>query len=136
LFATTLAASCYRDMFSGCTSLSVTQKELPATTLEAYCYCGMFYGCTSLTESPILPTTTLVSYCYYNMFRNCSSLSSVTCLATDISASNCTGSWLVSVASNGTFNKAASMSSWTSGASGIPNGWTVQDVTPPTPTYQ
>ena len=135
--ATTLTASCYRDMFNGCTSLSVA-PELPATNLSGgyYCYCGMFYGCTSLTESPILPATTLVSYCYYSMFRNCSNLSSVTCLATDISASNCTSSWLVYVASNGTFNKAASMSSWTSGGSGIPNGWTVQDVTPPTPTYQ
>lgn len=127
--ATTLTASCYRDMFNGCISLSVA-PELPATNLSGgyYCYCGMFYGCTSLTESPILSATTLVSSCYYNMFRNCSNLSSVTCLATDISASNCTRNWLVYVASNGTFNKAASMSSWTSGGSGIPNGWTVQDV--------
>ena len=152
--ATTLAASCYRDMFGGCTELTKAPKELLATTLEAYCYCGMFNGCTSisvapelpatmlaascyrdmfsgctsLSVAPELPATTLVSYCYYSMFRNCSRLSSVTCLATDISASNCTGSWLVYVASNGTFNKAASMSSWTSGASGIPNGWTVQNA--------
>ena len=48
-------------------------------------------------------------------------------MATDISASICTQNWVNGVAASGTFVKAASMSSWTTGNNGIPSGWTVQD---------
>ena len=125
--ATTLASSCYNSMFQGCTSLT-TAPELPATTLATYCYGDMFFGCTSLTTAPELPATTLASYCYYYMFQGCTSLNSITCLATDISASYCTSNWVTSVASSGTFKKAASMASWTNGINGIPIGWTVQNA--------
>lgn len=124
--ATTLAQYCYYYMFRGCTSITVA-PELPATTLAAECYCGMFYGCTSLTTAPELPATTLVSDCYKTMFYGCTSLNYITCLATDISATHCTGGWVDGVASSGTFVKAASMSSWTTGRDGIPSGWTVQN---------
>ena len=70
---TTLADSCYYDMFSGCTSL-VTAPELPATILARDCYRGMFSGCTSLTTAPELPVTTLADSCYYGMFNGCTSL--------------------------------------------------------------
>jgi hypothetical protein len=122
--ATTLANYCYQTMFSGCKNLT-TAPELPASTLVSYCYQYMFSGCTSLTTAPELPATALKKYCYHNMFRGCTSLNYVKCLATNISAANCTNSWLRSVASTGTFVKAASMSGWTTGISGIPNGWTV-----------
>lgn len=64
------------------------------------------------------------------MFYNCIHLKSVTCLATDISANNCTYYWLSGVAATGTFNKAASMTTWPTGpysynVNGIPVGWTV-----------
>lgn len=126
--ATTLAAYCYYYMFENCTSLTNVQATLPATTLANYCYQRMFTGCTSLTTAPELPATTLTIYCYNNMFNGCTSLRYVKCLATDISASNCTSYWLKSVASSGTFVKPASMTSWTTGTSGIPSGWTVQTV--------
>ena len=42
-----MAEKCYRNMFSGCTSLT-TAPSLPATTLANYCYSNMFYGCTSI----------------------------------------------------------------------------------------
>jgi hypothetical protein len=87
----------------------------------------MFYGCTSLTTAPQLPATTLVQSCYQNMFSNCTSLNSITCLATAKSISYYTNGWVSGVAASGTFTKAASMSSWTTGASGIPSGWTVVD---------
>jgi hypothetical protein len=124
--ATTLANGCYNSMFHGCTGLT-NAPALPATTLAYYCYEYMFTNCTSLTSSPVLPATTLAVNCYYEMFKGCSNLSSVTCLATNISASGCTNDWLSGVASTGTFNKAASMNDWPSGASGIPSGWTVQN---------
>ena len=126
LSATTLADWCYSYMFQGCTSLT-TAPELPATTLARGCYASMFAGCTSLTTAPELPATTLASRCYQGMFYNCTSLIYIKCLATDISADICTDFWVNGVASTGTFVKAASMSSWTTGISGIPDGWTVQN---------
>ena len=121
--ATTLAEECYNEMFAYCTQLS-SASELPATTLAEGCYEEMFSNCTSLTTAPTLPAPTLVDYCYYLMFEECSNLNSVTCLATNISAEDCTGYWLDGVAASGTFIKAPSMTSWTSGVSGIPSGWT------------
>ena len=125
--ATTLADNCYNSMFSDCSSLT-TAPELQATTLADGCYINMFGGCTSLTTAPELPATTLVELCYSSMFQNCSSLNYVKCLATNISAYNCTVSWVDGVASSGTFVKNSNMSSWGSGTSGIPTNWTVQDA--------
>ena len=71
--ATTLEPSCYRYMFTYCTSLTQA-PALPATTLADNCYDLMFYGCTSLVTAPALPATTLVEYCYMSMFANCTSL--------------------------------------------------------------
>jgi hypothetical protein len=89
----------------------------------------MFSDCTSLTTAPALPATTLTNYCYSYMFYDCTRLRNVTCLATDISAYECTKNWLNNVASSGTFIKNPSMNNWTTGSSGIPSGWTVQDYT-------
>ena len=127
--ATTLAESCYNGMFQGCTSLT-TAPALPATTLAYQCYMSMFTGCTSLTTAPELPATTLAKNCYWYMFDGCLNLNSITCLATDISASNCTNGWVRGVAASGTFIKADSMTSWTTGNSGIPTGWDVEDYQP------
>jgi hypothetical protein len=126
--ATTLVDSCYASMFQNCSSLT-TAPELPATTLASSCYNYMFFGCTSLTTAPELPATILASSCYTSMFYGCKNLNSIKCLATDISASNCTNNWVQNVASSGTFVKDSSMSSWTTGTSGIPSGWTVTDNT-------
>ena len=125
--ATTLAVSCYQYMFSNCTSLT-TAPELPSTTLNSACYKHMFSKCTSLTTAPVLSASILTYNCYQYMFSGCTSLSSITCLATDISASNCTQYWVSGVASSGTFTKAASMNSWTTGVNGIPSGWQTVDA--------
>ena len=124
--ATTLANNCYRSMFWNCTSLT-SAPELSATTLLQYCYRSMFYGCSSLTEAPELPATTLATKCYEMLFQNCSKLNYVKCLATtNITTNNCTN-WLNGVASEGTFEK-ASDTTWPSGSSGIPTGWTIEEV--------
>jgi len=122
--ATTLADSCYAYMFNGCTSLT-TAPVLPATTLASGCYSYMFGACTSLTTAPVLSATTLVNTCYSRMFTGCTSLNSITCLATNISANSCTSEWVSGVAATGTFTKAVG-TNWTTGTSGIPNGWTVK----------
>lgn len=153
--ATTLGTLCYSNMFSGCTSLTTIPSVLPATTLQSQCYYSMFQktkvgivpsgllpattlasgcythmfrDCSSLTKAPDLPAPTLVDSCYQNMFYNSPSLQYIKCLATDISASNCTSSWVSSGLSNGIFVKASSMNDWTTGTSGIPSGWTVQNA--------
>lgn len=123
----TLVYGCYYNMFYYCESL-VQAPKLPATTLADYCYDDMFAYCTSLTTAPELPATTLEGECYYYMFYYCYQMSYVKCLATDISASGCTDYWLYDVASEGTFVKAASMNDWYAGGSGIPSGWTIQNV--------
>lgn len=128
LLATTLAEGCYNSMFSRCSSLVNIQNELPATKLEKFCYQSMFYGCCSLQKAPDLPALTLVQGCYYQMFMGCGNITSLKCLATDISASYCTNIWLYNVANSGTFIKNVEMSSWTRGANGIPEGWTVVDA--------
>lgn len=128
LQAITAAEACYSGMFDGCTALE-HGPALPATTLAPNCYAEMFQDCTGLLDSPVLPALTLAVQCYDKMFMNCSSLSGITCLATDISATNCTRGWVYGVSRNGTFTKNASMSSWTTGDSGIPTRWTVVDAT-------
>ena len=88
----------------------------------------MFKGCISLTEAPYLPDAVLAGDCYEEMFYGCSSLKKIKCNATDIRITDCTLYWVKDVAASGTFYKNASMSSWHTGASGIPSGWTVQDI--------
>ncbi len=124
--ATTLTESCYACMFYNCWSLT-SAPELPATTLARYCYSGMFYT-TSLTRAPDLPARTLSEYCYQLMFAYCRELQHVKCLATDISANACLYKWVNGVASTGTFVKAPGMNDWPAGASGIPEGWTVNEA--------
>lgn len=124
--ATTLSRMAYVGMFSECASL-VSAPELPATTLGEYCYYAMFNRCTSLTEAPELPATTLIEGCYQEMFHHCENLSFVKCLAT----ANAIGAltyWLDDVSETGTFIKATLATFWTTGANGIPSGWTVENA--------
>ena len=125
--ATTLADSCCEYMFYNCTSLT-TAPELPATTLANYCYRYMFQNCTSLTTAPELPATTLADNCYRYMFHGCKKLNYIKMLATNISASMCLDYWVSNVSSTGTFVKKLAMKSLPTGNSGIPRGWTVQNV--------
>lgn len=122
----------FSNLFNGNTNLiNAENLILPATTLcedfgSEYEY--MFNECTSLLSAPILISPKLSPYAYNNMFNGCSSLTKIICLATDISASDCTTNWVDGVAASGTFTKAASMNNWTTGTSGIPEGWTIQNA--------
>lgn len=137
--ATTLADRCYENMFDGCTSLTQV-TELRATTMKRYCYYRMFIGCSSLEIAPYLPARS-ASYqtandCYGEMFYGCSSLKYIKCMLNPASQSYpgpaFTGGWVYNVANAGTFVKARGVnwSPWQSiyADSGIPSGWTVQEV--------
>ena len=84
-----------------------------------------FCDCSSLT-SIIIPSS--VTNIGDRAFSGCSSLNAVTCLATNKSATDCTNYWLSGVAATGTFTKASTMTSWTTGVSSVPSGWTVVDA--------
>ena len=116
----------FTSMFGGCKSL-VNAPELPATTLSSTSYCYMFSNCTSLEVAPELPARTVPKYAYYYMFSGCSKLRYIKSMATNISASNCLTDWVDGVSSTGTFVKPAS-TNYPSGSSGIPNGWTVENI--------
>jgi hypothetical protein len=87
----------------------------------------MFFECENLTEAPVLPARKLSNNCYLSMFTGCRKLNYIKCFATNISAEDCTYNWVQGVSSSGTFVKASSMTSWTTGNDGIPSGWTVYD---------
>lgn len=117
---------CFSDMFANCSSMTKA-PELPMTILGTQCYWYMMQGCTSLTEAPVLPALTINTQSYCGMFYGCTSLNSITCLATaGISTSNC-NNWVTNVSSGGTFVKVTS-ASWSTGTSGIPSGWTVENA--------
>ena len=130
--ATTLKSSCYRDLFSGCTSLK-NAPELPATTIMDGCYNGMFYNCSLLTTAPELPAKVLVDGCYGYMFTYCYLLNYVKCLATegtingDGTVPSALDNWLQGVASTGTFEKISGVS-YEAGGNGLPEGWTVKEI--------
>ena len=125
--ATNLSSNCYNGMFRNCTSLTIA-PELPAVNLANFCYRFMFAGCTSLIKAPELPAQKPLYYSYGQMFSGCTSLNYVKCLATDISSSNCTNGWLGNVSESGIFVKPSNMTSWETGNSGIPSGWTIQNI--------
>ena len=108
--------------------ISAENLILPATTLIEKSYSSMFDVCSNLEKAPVLPAQTLSANCYKAMFNACPKINYIKCLATDISASECTNSWLYGVSFTGTFVKDATMTSWTSGVNGIPENWTVEDA--------
>lgn len=123
--ATIMSDSCYYRMFYDCRAL-VTAPALPATRLANYCYYSMFRDCRALVNAPELLATTLINNCYGQMFYSCNQITSIKCLATTF-GTNSTTDWLNSGSATGTFTKATG-ATWSTGASGIPSGWTVEEV--------
>lgn len=126
---------CYMMMFKDCTGLTEA-PALPATKLVHGVYQNMFQGCTSLKKAPELPASEVADYAYSFMFDGCTSLNYVKCLATEFlidpmvqnTAEDNVKDWLRGVSATGTFVKADAMTSWQTGDSGIPAGWTVKNA--------
>lgn len=149
--ASELAGYCYSAMYEDCSSL-VNVAKLPAIKGKSGCYQSMFNGCSSLTTSPemalesmdfgcclrmyedcsnlrsvVISSKKLANLSCKWMFQGCSSLSRITLLATEIPDADTLTSWVNGVSSTGTFVKAAGVEIPT-GTSGIPEGWTVEEV--------
>ena len=118
------SASCVY-MFSGCASLLYC-PQMNITKLQSRCFANMFATCTSITEGMDLPALTLVDSCYSGMYQNCSNLAKIKMLATSINANRCLYNWVSGVAAEGTFIKNAKATWTTTGANGVPTGWTIQ----------
>lgn len=114
----------YTAAFNNCRQL-IAAPKLPATELVRTCYENMFSNCVSLTKAPDLPASVLTATsCYFEMFAGCINLNYVKCLATNLGDEYSLKKWLKGVSSTGTFVKKAGVE-WPTGASGIPNNWTV-----------
>ena len=125
--ATSLVRCCYRKMFAW-TSIS-RAPELPFTGTAWESCEEMFKNCRGITSAPDLLSSGIAYGAYDRMFSGCTNLNYVKCLGTVRSfSSEGTNGWLANVASTGTFVKKANSTIWTSGTSGIPSGWTVQEV--------
>jgi len=124
--ATTVEYACYAVMFNGCTNLTIAPSVLPASIVTNYAYSGMFGNCTSLITAPQINATTLGDWSCRDMFADCSGLTYIKCLATTLNGGS-TSNWVKNVSPTGTFVKNAAMNDWTTGVSGIPEGWTVID---------
>ena len=134
--ATTLYQDTYSSMFEGCTSL-VEGPEIMATTIantsSTSCMQRMFCMnrnskvTAAMTKSPVLrivdPTT--ANNTYQQIFCGNGNLVEVTILAegTNLSFTN----WLNYVSSSGVIKK-LSATTFTSGASGKPSGWTTENI--------
>ena len=134
--ATQSAQECYSSMFEGCINLEdAGVPEINLINMSQNCCKRMFImnrnskiTTPKMTKSPILRCTSGANGCYEEMFKGNGNLVEVTCLmqGNNISYKD----WLVNTSSTGTFKK-ASGTTWTSGTSGIPAGWTIEDYVDP-----
>ena len=118
----------FNYLFDGCTTLQDAQGlVLPDSGLTEEIYYAMFRGCTSITTAPEIIADKLRTESCANMFQGCTNLSYIKCLVSNISATDALDLWVYGVSQTGTFVKKAGVA-WPSGYSGIPNGWTVEEV--------
>lgn len=126
IMAVNLSERCCFSMFNTCSSLKTAQEILPANTMQLLCYSQMFQSCTQLERAPVLPATTIGNRCYNSMFRYCNKLKYVKAMFLTEPGTAVTSGWLGNVASKGTFVKNSAATWTTTGASGVPSGWTIQ----------
>lgn len=84
-----VSSFCFSRLFYYCNNISdCGSLTLPATTLAKSCYSQMFSSCSNLTQAPALPATTLAEYCYTSMFELCTSLTQAPIISTYTSGLN------------------------------------------------
>ena len=129
----------YDSMYKGCTSLTDVSGIIIKTpgANSSNEFKSMFEGCTSLTTGPTMNFANASRWALNkgtctNMFKGCSSLTYIKCLLPkyndqDMSTGNFT-TWVQGVAASGTFVRSTGADYWSTGDSGIPSGWTIQDA--------
>lgn len=129
---TSVGGAAFNNIFAY-TQVDIDELTLYPTTYTGSssafgCYEGMFRNCAALTKGPVICLDTLSGHSCANMFTWCTNLTEITCLATSKTGENETNYWVNGVAQNGTFYCKDALI-WTVGdVSGIPEGWTVEEV--------
>ena len=122
----------YSSMFEGCTSL-VEAPEILATTVSGntalsrmFCMNRNSKVTAAMTKGPVLRITNPLSYnnVYQQLFCGNGNLVEITVLVDGTNRSF--ANWLNNVSSTGVI-KTLSGTTFASGASGLPSGWTVED---------
>lgn len=124
-FSESIPTYCFRYLFYQANVIDISNLEFPWSSLSAYCFIRLFQGCSALEKGPTLKHVNLASRCYQWMFINCTNLSSITCLQKN--PDNNFNNWLSGVAATGVFIKDKD-TTWPSGATGIPSGWTIKNI--------
>lgn len=126
--ATSLSGnSCFREMFRDNTKvIDASNLIIPDVYLTSSCCDGMFRGATNLIAGPQILATHPTTACMKNMFYDCQSLAYIKCMFSSVVAAQIKN-WVYGVSATGTFVKAAGVT-WPTGTSGIPDGWTVEEV--------
>ena len=123
----------YSSMFEGCVNL-VEAPDIMATTVSGatalnrmFCADRSSKKTTPLTKGPVLRITNPSAYSnvYQQLFAGHGNLNEVTILAegTNLSFTN----WLSNVSSSGVIKK-LSTTTFTSGVSGLPSGWSTENI--------
>ena len=138
-----LTERCYLYLFSYCTNMQTSVKNLPAKILNRYCYGDMFTHCYNLINAPIISPYERVSYWGVNfnkMFGYCNKLPYLkTYFTMDYNNDRGEGyifsNWLQNVSPIGTFLLPVG-STFADDAprdgSGIPSGWEIKYFNPET----
>ena len=110
--------------FAYCISL----REMPlllSNETNSHCYESMFADCTALRETSVMSFLPSSSFCD-NMFSGCTQLNKVICYSYDPYEMFDYSEWLTNAASVGEFFT-IDENGWTTGAGGIPSGWSVYE---------
>lgn len=124
----------YSSMFEGCRSLP-EGPEIMATTIDStgattamgrmFCMDRKSMVTAAMTKSPVLRITNVIGNAYKEMFKGNGNITEITILAegTNLSFDN----WLSNTPVVGVINKKTA-TTFTSGASGLPSGWTTENI--------
>lgn len=143
--------SIYAGLFEGCTYLTKAPKIPVTKYVRPYMFYKTFAYCTQLREMPLLLSNETNSHCYESMFADCAALRETSVMSflpsssfCDNMFSGCTqlnkvicysydpyemfdySEWLTNAASVGEFFT-IDENGWTTGAGGIPFGWSVYE---------
>ena len=117
------SVSCFAYMYKDCKSLTEAHDMKFDQMLETSC-AEMFKGCTALINAPRLLTVDVDEKAYNNMFEGCTNLSYIECaMVRDSSVFG--NSWVIGVASSGTFVKNVLQAKYEYSNNSIPTGWNI-----------
>lgn len=106
--------------------VDASSLQLNAIIVPMGAYDSLFHFCNNLESAPIIKGQTFGNSSCNVLFNACGKINRIECHATNPTSQGFFN-WVQNVAENGTFVKKRGVS-WPSGISGIPTGWTVEEI--------